>query len=125
MVMRGHEVELNARPDCQICNERPAAYDGKTTMGPWAFMCDTCWNLHGVGVTGVGYAQRIVLRADKAYEEMVRIIGQGFHPDTRDYDRLPTGWTQDRMDATIQAAQDYGVDIYAVALDIINAQEAK
>jgi hypothetical protein len=60
MPMTGHEVVVNALPQCQFCKKN-AAYDGRTKNGPWAFMCEECWVEHGVGQTGTGYGQRLVL----------------------------------------------------------------
>ena len=36
---------------CDFCG-RPAEYDGKTTLGPWAFMCGECWEKHGLKIPG-------------------------------------------------------------------------
>ena len=30
-------------PKCDICNRLDAIYDGKTIMGPWAYMCHPCY----------------------------------------------------------------------------------
>jgi hypothetical protein len=38
-----------------------AAYDGKTRMGPWGYMCEECFEKFGVGL-GVGRGQRLILR---------------------------------------------------------------
>lgn len=47
-------------PDaCQIC-EAPVNddfVDGKTTLGPWADMCLTCYSHYGAGL-GLGKGQR-------------------------------------------------------------------
>lgn len=58
------EVEVGHIPPCDICKGNPAAYDGKTVHGPWAFMCEGCWLWHGVGRLGTGYGQRLKLRTD-------------------------------------------------------------
>lgn len=54
---------------------------------------------------------------------LVREIGPGFHPDTRgaDYANLPPRWEirRDRIDETVQAAIDHGLDPYAIALDVL------
>jgi len=42
---------------CQFCNKE-AEYDGKTIFGPWAFMCEKCLKISGVGL-GVGKGQRL------------------------------------------------------------------
>lgn len=47
-------------PDCQLCDNEKARYDGKTVMGPWAYMCPTCFRMFGVGL-GLGRGQRLVL----------------------------------------------------------------
>lgn len=55
------EVEVLKIPDCNICQKSPAAYDGKTKMGPWAYMCEPCWEMYGVGQLGTGFGQRLIL----------------------------------------------------------------
>ena len=49
-------------PTCDICNKQPAKYDGKTIMGPWAYMCEECFKVYGEGL-GLGKGQ--VLKNDK------------------------------------------------------------
>lgn len=59
------EVKMAELPDCDIHKSQnqtvTAAYDGKTVHGPWAYMCESCWLLHGVGRLGTGYGQRLIL----------------------------------------------------------------
>jgi hypothetical protein len=38
-----------------------AMYDGMTDLGPWAFMCQSHYELHGVGL-GTGRGQRLILK---------------------------------------------------------------
>jgi len=38
--------------DCDICGDK-AVYDGKTTMGPWAYMCEDCFGRVGVTTPGL------------------------------------------------------------------------
>lgn len=53
-------------PNCDIHKQAtpptyvPAVADGKTTLGPWAFMCQDCFDRLGVGL-GLGRGQRLVL----------------------------------------------------------------
>lgn len=37
-------------PRCDFCGTYQAIIDGKTHAGTWAFMCQGCFDLHGVGV---------------------------------------------------------------------------
>jgi len=55
------------------------------------------------------------------YVTMVRAIGPGFHPDTRgsDYTSLPAGYTPERVESILLAAHHAGLDIYLVALDVL------
>jgi hypothetical protein len=53
-------------PACDLCTperspsgRREALYDGKTTEGPWAYMCDIHFRLFGTGL-GLGRGQRLV-----------------------------------------------------------------
>lgn len=38
----------------------PAKYDGKTRQGRWAYMCEACFAVHGVGL-GLGRGQRLIV----------------------------------------------------------------
>jgi hypothetical protein len=59
------QVEVDALPACDICamvgDTHEAQYDGKTTAGPWANMCDEHFAIHGIGL-GTGLGQRLVVR---------------------------------------------------------------
>lgn len=52
------------RPSCDLCKYMdgkdgvPAQYDGRTTMGPWAAMCEKHFKSHGTGL-GTGNGQKI------------------------------------------------------------------
>ena len=66
------EVKVAKIPDCDLTQKygmhdepKPAAYDGKTTFGPWAYMCEACFVKFGVGL-GTGKGQRLVLRKEGA-----------------------------------------------------------
>lgn len=60
------KVYVSALPNCDMhinmSGQPPtkAAYDGKTIMGPWAYMCDNCFSSYGVGL-GTGRGQRLIL----------------------------------------------------------------
>lgn len=41
--------------------------DGKTKMGPWAGMCESCFRRYGFGRYGTGFAQRYERQADDRY----------------------------------------------------------
>ena len=59
------KVYVGAPSTCNICNGPFCGqmYDGKTTTGPWANMCESCFRFFGVGL-GTGLGQRYVLEAD-------------------------------------------------------------
>jgi len=51
---------MNPAPTkCNICGRAPQGrfVDGKTCMGPWALMCETCHEAFGVGI-GTGKGQK-------------------------------------------------------------------
>lgn len=52
------------------------------------------------------------------YRAMVREVGAGFHPDTRDYVELPAPWTQERVDALVEEVLSAQLDPYALALQV-------
>lgn len=38
--------------DCDMCGDE-AVYDGKSKMGPWAYMCQDCFDRNGVDTPGL------------------------------------------------------------------------
>lgn len=42
----------NSTHKCDFCNEL-AKYDGKTTLGPWAFMCEDHFKQYGINIKGL------------------------------------------------------------------------
>lgn len=63
----GHAVTMEKLPPCDICvsNGEPhtdAKYDGKTRMGPWAYMCEPHFQRYGSGL-GTGVGQMLVLES--------------------------------------------------------------
>ena len=58
------EVTVPTRPKCDLCGDNPAGYDGKTKSGPWAYMCEGCWRVHGVGILGTGFGQRLIVKGE-------------------------------------------------------------
>ena len=61
----GNSAKVSEIPDCDLCKQegienRKAAVDGKTKMGPWAYMCEEHFQECGVGL-GTGLGQRLIL----------------------------------------------------------------
>jgi hypothetical protein len=66
------EVLVSKLPMCDICSHDvqmnkagsqrlEAHYDGRTSFGPWAYMCETHFARLGVGL-GLGNGQKLVLK---------------------------------------------------------------
>lgn len=60
------EVTVPELPLCDFCKiddsrDVPAQYDGKTTLGPWAYMCNAHFIEYGAGL-GTGVGQRLILK---------------------------------------------------------------
>lgn len=59
----GERVYVDVRPPCDLCaaagEQVEAAYDGKTIMGPWAYLCTPHWRSVGVGL-GTGLGQELI-----------------------------------------------------------------
>jgi hypothetical protein len=58
------KTTAHRHPACDLCKidrdvTTRARYDAKTTRGPWAFMCDTCFSMYGIGL-GLGRGQRLI-----------------------------------------------------------------
>jgi hypothetical protein len=69
MSRNGTEAIVTQYPACDIHKLSlniivPAAYDAKTTDGPWAFLCEEHFQSHTTGDLGVGHGQRLVLKED-------------------------------------------------------------
>lgn len=49
---------FGSKPKCDFCKCEPEArfVDGKTRLGPWAIMCEACYEFHGRGI-GLGLGQ--------------------------------------------------------------------
>lgn len=64
--------------------------------------------------------------AEHSLRILIGRIGGGFHPDTRgaDYDSLPDGVDAETVDRTVDEALAAGVDVYGVALDVVNMLDA-
>ena len=48
---------INPPKECNICHKPFGTfmYDAMTEYGPWAYMCETCFNIIGIGLgTGLG-----------------------------------------------------------------------
>jgi hypothetical protein len=54
---------LTKRPKCDLCGE-PAAVDGATIHGPWAYMCPGHFHILGVGL-GEGRGQIIEVAGER------------------------------------------------------------
>jgi len=52
--------EVSKLPNCDFCNNL-AKYDGKTKIGPWAYMCERHFKEYGVGL-GTGLGQKLVVK---------------------------------------------------------------
>lgn len=62
--MRNHtKVEVFTLPSCSFCGG-VAKYDGKTKLGPWANMCQSCFKEHGIGL-GLGKGQELIVAKEK------------------------------------------------------------
>jgi hypothetical protein len=64
----GTVARVDSLPSCDFCKmnmDHPtaAAYDGTTTSGQWAYMCDAHFAAHGPGRLGLGIAQRLLVTA--------------------------------------------------------------
>lgn len=60
------QVTMSSLPNCDLCTQEgkqtPARYDGRTVMGPWAYMCEAHWMSHGCDMLGTGHGQRLILK---------------------------------------------------------------
>ena len=60
------ETELNPEDPPLL---EPKFIDGKTVAGPWAIMCEECFNRYGIGIgTGKGQEYRLVSATNKWFK---------------------------------------------------------
>jgi len=54
---------------CELCGKPFGKYfiDGKTALGPWALMCESCHNTFGYGV-GLGNGQKYLTKTKEKVE---------------------------------------------------------
>ena len=66
----GHEMDekivVDKMPMCNFKHIYPteAKYDAKTKVGPWVYMCQAHFDVHGIGL-GLGKGQELVLKEVK------------------------------------------------------------
>lgn len=57
-------LKVHTIPKCDIClshgSENDALYEAKTTFGPWAFLCEKCFNEVGISLK-LGLGRRVIL----------------------------------------------------------------
>lgn len=46
------------RTKCDGCKRQDALYDAKTKLGCWAYLCQDCFEVNGVGI-GLGLGQKM------------------------------------------------------------------
>ena len=67
IIKRGHEVLVDAFPDCDVCKlegykpMRKARYDCNSSLGGWMNLCSEHFRFYGRG-TGLGVGQRLIKR---------------------------------------------------------------
>lgn len=59
------EIYVSSFPNCDLCKshkiETVATYDALTVYGPWAYLCESHFQTHGIGL-GTGQGQKLILR---------------------------------------------------------------
>ncbi len=57
-------LRLHKIPKCDIClshgSEKEAVYEAKTSFGPWAFLCEKCFDEVGISLK-MGLGRRVIL----------------------------------------------------------------
>lgn len=53
-------ARVSEMPQCDFGCGETALYDAQTSMGPWAYMCQSCFDVNGPGKLGLGIGQRLV-----------------------------------------------------------------
>lgn len=61
MAENGTVAVVKKRPDCDFGCGMEAKFDGRTIMGPWAYMCVDHWVQYGPGRLGIGHGQKLAL----------------------------------------------------------------
>lgn len=66
---------MEERKMCEICGRSVAEIDGKTQMGPWAYMCPACHEAVGRGF-GLGRGQYMDGEREKKRKQEARDAGR-------------------------------------------------
>lgn len=45
--------------NCDICKAEEAKYDARTIWGPWAYVCEGCFQQYTVKKIGLGFATKL------------------------------------------------------------------
>jgi len=56
------EAIVPKKPKCDFCNAE-AEFDGRTVLGPWAYMCNLHFGQYGVGL-GLGRGQKLIVQGE-------------------------------------------------------------
>lgn len=61
---------INPAKQCDICSKDfdNVMYDAKTRQGPWANMCQACFDQYAIGL-GVGLGQKYIKQEDGWYKD--------------------------------------------------------
>ena len=43
---------MTEKRTCDICNSAQAKYDAKVICGPWAYMCEACFQKYAIKIKG-------------------------------------------------------------------------
>jgi hypothetical protein len=62
--LKHSEAEVDHLPACDFCGET-ARYDGRTTHGSWAYMCENDFEVYSIGL-GLGKGQRLITAENRA-----------------------------------------------------------
>lgn len=57
------KARVQTRPECDFC-KHDAYYDGKTKVGPWAYMCPVHFKAYGTGL-GLGRGQWLLIEEEE------------------------------------------------------------
>jgi hypothetical protein len=113
------QVTVPKLPKCDFCDER-ALYDGKTTVGPWGYMCRKHFREYGTGL-GLGKGQKLIPKRNPHNEydrgwpmffdgKEYRNIAWGL--SKRDAQKEAARWMRDQFSAKITGSMILGYSVW-------------
>lgn len=101
---KGTQTSVSRLPKCDFCGDE-ARYDGKTTMGPWGYMCHSHFIRFGSGL-GTGLGQQLMLEEESVPVSAQSLTYEGWLDEVDRQLTKMTGFPMSHLDFGDFASRD-------------------